>query len=265
MSAGTPLPSLPMRRATGPLSSDAGGRLGARTAVVRMRTPASCRRGNILLRRRREEGRGRRCRRRRGRPWVPRADVPGRPMTPLAPKASAERRIVPRLPGSWRPAKTTISGAGACDVCRGYAPRSSRAARPARRWVGAFRLCRARRAGTPLAPADFNGGGRGRGRRAGARPAQPTKTHLIAGPSAALPRAGSDLRCRPAPCPRSAREWLIERAAQCLGEDSVYSVQFEEASEEPLALRRFYSVSRDGGMRSASPTCTRQACDRFRL
>jgi len=29
--------------------------------------------------------------------------VPGRAMMPLAPKASAERRIVPRLPGSCRP------------------------------------------------------------------------------------------------------------------------------------------------------------------
>ena len=36
--------------------------------------------------------------------------VPGRLTTPVAPKASAERRIVPRLPGSCRPARTRTKG-----------------------------------------------------------------------------------------------------------------------------------------------------------
>ena len=39
--------------------------------------------------------------------------VPGRHRTPLAPKASAERRIVPRLPGSCRPASTSTMSSGA--------------------------------------------------------------------------------------------------------------------------------------------------------
>jgi hypothetical protein len=38
--------------------------------------------------------------------------VPGKQMTPLAPKASADRRIVPRFPGSWIPASSSIRGVG---------------------------------------------------------------------------------------------------------------------------------------------------------
>ena len=46
--------------------------------------------------------------------------VPGSRRTPVAAKASAERRSVPRLPGSCRPARTRISGAGGAEdiVCR---------------------------------------------------------------------------------------------------------------------------------------------------
>ena len=36
--------------------------------------------------------------------------VPGRVRTPVAPKASAERRMAPRLPGSWRLARTRSRG-----------------------------------------------------------------------------------------------------------------------------------------------------------
>jgi hypothetical protein len=40
--------------------------------------------------------------------------VPGSERMPSAPKASAERRMVPRLPGSCSPARTTMSGASFC-------------------------------------------------------------------------------------------------------------------------------------------------------
>src|ERR1700722_7092423 len=36
---------------------------------------------------------------------------PGRQTAPETPKASADRMIVPRLPGSWMPERTTMSGA----------------------------------------------------------------------------------------------------------------------------------------------------------
>ena len=65
--------------------------------------------------------------------------VPGRQITPSAPKASAERRIVPRLPGSCRPASTTISGAACCCCAPGCAPRSNRAAQQVRQRAAAFR------------------------------------------------------------------------------------------------------------------------------
>ena len=48
--------------------------------------------------------------------------VPGRQRMPLAPNASAERRIVPRLPGSCRPASTSTKGSGFAMIAEHVGP-----------------------------------------------------------------------------------------------------------------------------------------------
>ena len=113
--SGTPLPSLPMRRAAGPAMSTRSAGCAARAVVEKIFTPASRRRWRHSFSPAASSGT------RKTLPAEARTafgfhalTVPGRLTTPVAPKASAERRIVPRLPGSCRPASTTTSGAVSC-------------------------------------------------------------------------------------------------------------------------------------------------------
>src|ERR1039458_5331250 len=100
-SAGTPLPSFPITRATGPPNSASSAGFVPRAVVASTFTPASRNRSMLSSALAASSG---------TRNTLP-ADartafgfhaltVPGKLTTPVAPNASADRRIVPRFPGS---------------------------------------------------------------------------------------------------------------------------------------------------------------------
>ena len=111
ISAGMPLPSLPMIRAMGRVRSCCArdspcAATAARIVILslsaeqRARLPGGDSAGERPIRRRRAGLSG------------SMADGSGKGDEPVAPKASAERMSVPRLPGSCRPAAISMSGRG---------------------------------------------------------------------------------------------------------------------------------------------------------
>jgi len=121
-SSGRPAPSLPTRRATGShqfISQGARAGWSAESrrldASVRMFEEASCARrigraGPVRIGKRNAapaDARSALGENGLAVPLWPEADV----TAPVAPNAAAVRRMVPTLPGSWTPARTTRSGA----------------------------------------------------------------------------------------------------------------------------------------------------------
>src|ERR1700728_3385165 len=111
----SPLPSLPMRNAAGPDRSEreqgiasvpAVAGTAAKTGICRSASAAKVREdfSAITGMRKADPAEARRAL------AFQILTVPGRAMTPLAPKASAERTRVPKLPGSCKEAVRTTSG-----------------------------------------------------------------------------------------------------------------------------------------------------------
>ena len=138
-SSGTPFPSFPMTRATGRarFTRSAGSAPCAVVARILHAQPRAASAQNISSVRRHHrqpKHAPRRC------PYslrIPCAHGSGRHITPSAPNASADRRIVPRFPGSCSPASTSTSGADSFDR-RPHVPRSNRVAQPAQQAVVVF-------------------------------------------------------------------------------------------------------------------------------
>src|ERR1700728_3977757 len=114
-SAESPLPSLPIRKAAGPERSEleqgiasalAEAGTAAKTGICRSASAAKAREDFSATTgmRKADPAEARRAF------AFQTLTVPGRAMTPLAPKASAERTRVPKLPGSCKEAVRTTSG-----------------------------------------------------------------------------------------------------------------------------------------------------------
>ena len=169
--------------------------------------------------------------------------VPGRQTTPSAPNASAERRIVPRLPGSCRPASTSTSGAAFSLAVEQVRPGPFR--RLDQRGNGLRRLRCQRGVQQRLRQQQhFCFRGPAQALQAAAQLPAPQRRSECAARRAAPPRSGSALRCQPALALRGslASGWASARRSCFKRAFCLLCTMRTGIGRNLVVLSRFYAV-----------------------